>query len=260
MAGPDIDALVANAEREIASVGSIALAKLGPKAVRADVARALASRGFEVGKTRVERPARDRVRALLAEGAFLPVAALGTRVKGLGASRAKALAAELVARGEAKRVLRTTTETLVPAREPALDEEEVAALGAALTALARTCAAASKKRAGLLRVDVESALERIRRAAGEAPGGVDAAIARLADPTTGLAFVPRVVDALAPMRLAAAHAALLEAEREGRVELRPEGGLARLSAAERDACVPGPAGSVLSWARLVPAREVRQRA
>ena len=85
--------------------------------------------------------------ALLAEGAFLPVASLRARVPGLAPARAKTVAAELVASGEARVVLRTSKETLVPARARVLDASEIRALGRALSDLAKTCATASRKKA-----------------------------------------------------------------------------------------------------------------
>jgi len=260
----DVDALVARAESVLASDGSIALAELGPKPLRADVARALAARGFDVGKSKIERPATDRVRALLADGAFLPIAAIKART-GLSPARTKEVVAELVASGEARVVLRTAKETLVPARSQTVDARELAAIGRALTELAKTCVTATKKGAGLLREDVDAALARIRELTPEArrsvpptrgssaPGArpIEDAIRAVADASTGLAFVPAVVDALAPRPARDVHAELLRAAGAGRIELRPEGGMARLSPAERAACVPGPDGGVLSWTRVV---------
>lgn len=260
MSSADVDALVARAESVLASDGSIPVANLGPKTVRADVARALAARGFDVGKSKVERSARDRVRALLADGAFLPIASMKTRVPGLSPARAKEIVAELVAAGEARVVLRTAKETLVPARAPTIDAREIAALGRALGDLAKTCAAATKKGVGLLREDVDVVLARARELAPDArrsgappPRPLEDVIRGFADGATGLAFVPSVVEALAPRSPRDVHADLLRAAAAGRIELRPEGGLGRLSQRERDACVPGPDGGVLSWARVVGA-------
>jgi hypothetical protein len=70
------------------------------------------------------------------------------------------------------------------------------------------------------------------------------------DGRTGLSFVPAVVRRLTrTMALSAAHDALLTAARRELIELRPEGGLGRLSAEELASCPPGPAGTRLSWVR-----------
>jgi DNA repair protein RadC len=47
------------------------------------------------------------------------------------------------------------------------------------------------------------------------------------------------------------HAALLAAAERSLVELRPESGLGRLTPEEKALCIPGPHGTVLSWARLL---------
>lgn len=60
---------------------------------------------------------------------------------------------------------------------------------------------------------------------------------------TGLAFVPDVVAAVGRDALLAAASAEL-------VELRPEGGLARLTPAERAACPAMRDGTPLSWCRI----------
>ena len=46
------------------------------------------------------------------------------------------------------------------------------------------------------------------------------------------------------------HAAILVAYDAGLLELRPEGGLDRLSASELAAALPGPQGSRLAWVRI----------
>jgi hypothetical protein len=71
------------------------------------------------------------------------------------------------------------------------------------------------------------------------------------DPRIGLAFVPAVVRSLSKgASIADALQALREAAQRGLIELRPESGLGRLSSDERLLCVPGPEGTLLSWARL----------
>ena len=74
------------------------------------------------------------------------------------------------------------------------------------------------------------------------------------DARTGLSFVPHLVQRLlSGTPVAAIHAALLAAAREERIELRPEGGLARLTREELGLCPPGPSGTRLSWARRLDA-------
>lgn len=77
-----------------------------------------------------------------------------------------------------------------------------------------------------------------------------AAVDAVHDERTGLSFVPAIVQRLSSdMAVATAQEALLSAARRELIELRPEGGLGRLSSEELALCPPGPAGSRLSWAR-----------
>ncbi len=63
----------------------------------------------------------------------------------------------------------------------------------------------------------------------------------------GLVFIPTLVKALGG---SGAKAAILKAADDGLLELRPESGMNRLSPQERAMCIPGPQGTVLSWARI----------
>jgi hypothetical protein len=65
-----------------------------------------------------------------------------------------------------------------------------------------------------------------------------------------MSFVPAIVHQLsAAMPVSEALALLMRAARSELIELRPEGGLGRLSEEELALCPPGPAGTRLSWAR-----------
>jgi hypothetical protein len=70
------------------------------------------------------------------------------------------------------------------------------------------------------------------------------------DSRTGLSFVPEIVAKLRPkLSSQAAGAILVAAAGDGLLELRPEGGINRLSEEELSMCPPGPQGTRLSWAR-----------
>ncbi|MCU0693111.1 MAG: hypothetical protein MUF54_17095 [Polyangiaceae bacterium] len=71
-------------------------------------------------------------------------------------------------------------------------------------------------------------------------------------PNVGMAMVPAVVRALGG-DMGFVHQALLDASKAGLFELRPESGMGRLSAQERELCPVGYDGAVLSWVRLVDA-------
>lgn len=76
-----------------------------------------------------------------------------------------------------------------------------------------------------------------------------ALIRRNANGRTGLAFVPAIVRDLGGP--AVAHPVLEQLSRDGKIELRPESGLGRITAEDLALCVPGPQRSRLSWARVV---------
>lgn len=65
---------------------------------------------------------------------------------------------------------------------------------------------------------------------------------------SGLVWVPTVLRGVAD--LDGARAALLRLDRAGAIELRPEGGLGRLSRADAALCPAAWDGTPLSWIRL----------
>src|SRR5262249_41193384 len=133
-----------------------------------------------------------------------------------------------------------------------------------LTSLERTIATltkslkeARKRRAVLLRSDVRDALGPFTspplRAATVALSDV-LAQAQTQKQASGLVFVPALVRALGRAVVRdPVHDVLRDAAERGLVELRPESGLARLSEEDLAFCMPGPQGSLLSWARPIEA-------
>jgi hypothetical protein len=72
-------------------------------------------------------------------------------------------------------------------------------------------------------------------------------IANFADLNFGLVFVPDIVDKLSDYNISVIHSALLFLAENGHIELRPESGLNRLSQEERDKCLVGPSGKLVSY-------------
>jgi hypothetical protein len=79
------------------------------------------------------------------------------------------------------------------------------------------------------------------------------ALAQARDGKSGLSSVVQAVALLEGRGVAieTSHAALLDLARNGKVELRPEGGMRVLTAEQRDRCPAGPDGIVFSWARVL---------
>jgi hypothetical protein len=151
----------------------------------------------------------------------------------------------------------------VPATAPTLARGELQQAAKRLAALSKLLTAATKKKqpTTVLRDDVQAELAHVlplppaARPVGN--GQRDTTVQRVLEAVAaareggGLAFVPRVLQLLQrELDAAAAQRALLDAAARGLLELRPEGGMGRLSEAERRACPEGPQGTRLSWARL----------
>jgi hypothetical protein len=264
-------------ERAVRETGALALTKVKPAVARlsrraeAALFETLARRGLERTARAVRVPLRDQLAALLERGDSIATAALRKHVKGVAsAAELKLALADLVKRRRAALVMRAGKEHVVapsPALLTAEELSEVAELARALAKLLTSARVRARQGGGgrtLLRADLVELLDAARRAvssssatAPSAPGAdplelVVAAVRGRTNRTTGLAYVPDVVRSLGG-RLdgEALRAALVGAATSGLVELRPESGVALLSAADADACPRGPDGSPLSWARLV---------
>lgn len=101
-----------------------------------------------------------------------------------------------------------------------------------------------------------AARDAIARDAPVMPANVDPLVTLMSaldaarDTRSGMSFVPAIVHQLsAAMPVSEALDLLMRAARRELIELRPEGGLGRLSEEELALCPPGPAGTRLSWAR-----------
>jgi hypothetical protein len=257
---------------------AVKLTTLGPPAARIPIVERLREAGYEVTRSYARRNLSEQLAEVLADGAFVPLKDVKVLVSGATATEVKAQIAALTKRGTAQVVLRTKVETLVPGSTATLSRVEVKQLKAALEPLTKQLSkvATSKSSLSLLLTDVSEALrdavegttlaDALSSSKGNGSKTPDSpaatvlttreqvlnAIDATFDEQVGLSFVPDVLKRLAPeMDLTAAQAALLSVAQLGLVELRPEGGLGRLSDAELLVCPPGPEGTRLSWARRV---------
>jgi len=233
-----------------------------PAAVREAVVDALRADGYEVTARFVRVPLAVQIETVLRERAHLPLKSVATHVVGATAKEAQAAALELVDAGKAHRVLRTDADSIVWGSERVVSGSKLAAVTQRLTLLVAQLRRASRKgaRVGVLRTDLESALSSVlpaERVKDSQPPETASALSRILraidaarDEQIGLSFIPRVMELLAgELDVAAVKRTLLEAESRGLVELRPEGGLGRLSDREMQACPEGLHGTRLSWAR-----------
>ena len=265
---PDVAQLVANASAKIESEGAVKISALGPKALRTLVLSELAKHGFETTQAVVRKAVATQLELALASGAFIPLKQAAAHAPGATAPEAKRIALALVASGTARLVLRGTEEVLVPAGAEVLSRQELVRFEALAKSVAK--AARSKSGASLLRADLMEAIAQALPSRERAPNarGVQntaaplearasqawqrllSAVDATRDQQTGLSFVPAIVARLRPdLDPETAQAQLLAAANSGLLELRPEGGINRLSAEELSLCPPGPQGTRLSWAR-----------
>lgn len=260
--GRELDAL----RERLKADGAVQLSKIRPPALKEAAIARLPEEGYELGKSWLRRSIAEQVRAALAHGALLTKTALAASVLGATGPELQRALAALEASGEVRRVLRGARESFAGAEAEVLGVNEQRALLEPVMELATLLKAAAKKKgATLLASDVEGLLHRAAALAAPARTGaaaaskssgreglyrVLAALDATREERTGLSFVPRLVQrVITDMPAAVAHQVLLAAARDELIELRPEGGLARLTEQELELCPPGPGGTRLSWAR-----------
>lgn len=252
--------------------GAIKRATLRPKPLAERLVPLLLAQGFEANTTWIRRPLAEQLEQALAHGAALPRKSLAAQVRGAAAAELQRALQDAERAGRLRRVLRGRVEVLIGSQALVLSADELHRLRATVSALDKALAQAMRKKGlTLLAIDVQQTLTeaaqllpRAQLAAAGAPRpgvapsneqalrSVVAAVGAARDGGTGLSFVPDVVRGLLPgMSAAVAREMLLLAANRELVELRPEGGLDRLSQEDLELCPPGPAQTRLSWARLL---------
>jgi hypothetical protein len=256
----DLEAGVSELQQRLSREGAVRLSEIKPKALRDQAVARLVEAGFEATKSHLRRPLRAQLTEALAHGALVPLAAIGSHLQGASAVEIKAAIAHAVEQGEARRVLRGKAEILCGPQVKVVDSAQLLHLRERALAISKLVEKVTKKSGVvLLASDLDDALEELRsalpRAAETKPAdpnlsAVLSAVDSTRDDRSGLSFVPAIVGRLAP-RIPGDQAIqlLLTAAAQELLELRPEGGIGRLSEAELSVCPPGPHGTKLSWAR-----------
>jgi hypothetical protein len=254
--------------------GAVKLNRIKPTGVRAAIVERLVRDGFEATKTVIRRPLQVQLREALEHGALVPVKSLASHVRGATASELKREMEIAVREGTAHVVLRGTAEVLAGPEVRVLSAMEIQVLRTRVAELGKALEKVTRKRGvTLLAADATGVLSEAlvaMSAQAQAKLGARAPSPTLAlkaphdhamqalleavdsarDVRTGLSFVPAVVGRLAPaLSTSAAVKLLLAAAERELLELRPEGGIGRLSEAELSVCPPGPHDTRLSWAR-----------
>lgn len=252
-------------------------ALLGAARLRPSVVSTLQEEGFELVGNKVRVRLESQLIDLVSSGAHTPLTQLQKRLSGTTAAEAKRLATKLTLRGDAQLVLREKVLTLVPKTEVTLAQAELKQLVTEMDSRLKWLKKAmnGKAPAGVLKADLKESLtgwsqlasaERSPQATLATPKAVApktnhwklirGALLALANEDTGLARVPEIGRRLHVESPAVdLKAELLEAYQNGLVELRPEGGIGRLSIEDAALCPTGAGGIPLSWIRLL--EEVR---
>lgn len=246
--------------------GVAGAAQLGSPKLRPQVVHRLQQEGFELAGKRVRVPLESQLSALVEAGAHTPLTQLAKRLGGTTSAEAKKSAIQLCKAGGAQLILRGKVLSLVPASESTLEPQALKRLVLELTDSLKWLkkAATTKPSSSVLRSDWAEVLELwtsllssvSASAAPPRPQGdwasLRGVLMALADEDTGLTSVPVLAQRLSKefpqldLKLL-----LLSAHRKSRVELRPEGGIGRLSADEVALCPRGAGGLPLSWVRLL---------
>lgn len=268
---------------------ALPVSKLGAPKIRSEVVQQLLNEGYESGsKGGVRVPLMAQAETLLEGGRHIAITQLSKHVAGATVAETKQLVQELCCSGKAHVVRRGKQMSLVPSSESVVPVEGLRDLArefksglAWVTQLLKDKSGATVLRSDL-REQLEPLLASVKEAtavpsttavpapasraasagatvgAAGAPGSsaelaaqLRGAVLAVRDEDSRLASVPavsrRIRDVAAPEEV---KAALLAAHSLGELELRPEGGIARLSEADAELCPIGAGGIPLSWVRL----------
>jgi hypothetical protein len=286
-----LETALARARVELRTKGVAAGAKLGGPAIRPQVVARLCSEGYEPTAKGLRVRLDVQVEQLLAQGEPVPLSGLAKHLKGATGAEAKEFALQLRREGKAHFVLRGKSPCVVSCGETVLGRNELDVTvkrikGAALklSALATWLDKARKDKRDLTVLEGELAAElaglaaMVEYPANEEDAAATAqrtedrvgrgeqarvtlpelgvalrgAILALRDEDSRLASIPQVSRRLREHATPeAVKRVLLDEHRRGQVELRPEGGIGRLSEEERALCPTGAGGIPLSWVSLL---------
>lgn len=261
----DVDGELAKARASLSQEGAVKASSIKAGSVREAVVTALSAEGYELSKSWLRVPLRKQLAGALAHGAVLPEKSLKQHVAGASRVELEAALDDALERGQVRRIVRGRATALVGAEAAVVDVAAAVEIHQELAALATWLRTATRKKAGVLRSDVDEALANVRarvdsceqprlKSKDKLTDTLVAAVLESIEATkerSGLSFVPKVVARLAPpLTTDAARTAILAAARQDLLELRPEGGLGRLTRAELEQCLPGPEGTYLSWVRV----------
>jgi len=268
-----LQAALTKARGVLSERGALAGAKLGALGIRPRVVEQLLRDGYEAAGTGVRVPLSTQGERLLGAGAHVPLATLPKRLAGASKAEADKLVKELCRSGKAHLVLRGKQLSLISGAEAVIERSALADVEAELRGTVEWIkrALSNKSGATVLGSDLRQAIDEValRVPKRESPKPLSAALSNgkgepslslalrgavlaVRDEESLLASVPEMSRRLRERATAEqVRTELLAAYRRGELELRPEGGMGRLSAADAALCPVGAGGVPLSWVRLL---------
>lgn len=258
--------IIGEVESRIRANSALPFARITPvkltAAARDELVKQVAARGLERTAKVLRVPLAVQIETLVRSGARVARKDLAKRVKGATKTEIDATLAKLLREGRVHLVVRTQTEVLVGAGEHVLGLTEMHQWAKAITAFAKTVKKVQAKGLPktLLREDIEavwgSSVGTSRSAVPntDKPDGADRlvveALRQMEDPHLKLVRIADLVRTLAPrLPKDEVHRALSKAFELGTIELRPDAGTELLRAEDIALCLPGPRGTVFSYAR-----------
>lgn len=236
--------------------------KLAPKALDELLAH-LVSLGLERTPKSVRVPLVTQIESLVSNGARVARKDVAKRVKGATKTEIDATLTKLIREGRIHLVVRTQTEVLVGATELVLGLTEMQQLAKVITNLAKTIKKVQTKGLPktLLREDLDAVLgSSVQMPKFAAPNTSEEnaerlvvdALRQLESPNIRLVRIADLVRTLeSRLPKHAIHRVLNKAFEGGTIELRPDGGSEFLKPEDAALCIPGPRGTIFSYARRI---------
>jgi hypothetical protein len=259
--------IIAEAELRIRASQTLPFARITPVKLstqaRDELLTQLVKRGLERTAKGFRVPLAAQIETLVSNGARIPRKDVAKRVKGATKTEIDATLTKLIREGRIHLVVRTQMEVLVGANEVVLGLTEMQQFAKVITNLTKTIKKIQTRGLPktLLREDLDAVFgSSVPMPKFGAPNISDEnaeqlvvdALRQLESPNIKLvriADLVRTLESQIPKR--EVHRALSKAFEGGTIELRPDGGSEFLKPEDAVLCIPGPRGTIFSYARRI---------
>jgi hypothetical protein len=259
--------IIAEAEARIRANHALPFARITPAKLspsgRDELLTQLIKRGLERTSKGLRVPLAGQIEALVSNKARITRKDVSKRVKGATKTEIDGALTKLIREGRVHVVVRTQAEVVVHANESVLGLTEVQQLTKAISILAKTVKKVQAKGLPktLLREDLDAVLGGFGQTSKIAPPNVNEVdVERLVIDTlrqlensniklVRIADLVRKLESRLPKD--EIHRVLSKSFDNGTIELRPDGGSEFLKAEDAVLCMPGPRGTIFSYARRI---------